>query len=775
VVSKILGTTVIISAGAVGGVVGYSAVDQDFRKMVEETIPGSNELMELVLGGKEIIPPPKPVPSKLKISSPVVITIPKVVEEKPAVLDPQESSVAGPALKVPSPPLEKPESSASELPLVVEVPAPPMEVPVAPMEEPLKASLGVSNPEVSALAVEVTPVVEVPAVVNVTPAVEVPPVVEELEVPPPAAKEAIIVEESKIIEIAPVEVIPEVATQKEDESEVVKDVSTKDENVHVTQSAEIESVPDVENTSLEEMLVELCKEMQDMVSTAVTGYETSSAAVVAHISLMQKVLESNLTVKDDSAWNEMFSAAQDKSEKAKAAEMKEKEAMLAITNVLESISAGRKNKVTSTNPNLVMAEEKANKAIYHLDQAKARRAAVQSEASVMEEYKDLVEAGREQFHKEMASIMPDVKLGEKNGKLTEEELNMFITHAYKKVLFLQQEVAKQQTLEQERFKKALDKQRMEIETLATKHVEGELERQAREMQVEHERRMAAIKEDAEGELRAQLRRQAAAHTDHLTDVLSVQEAELTRHHEHQMTEEMASLKSTQVASMSSLSGTVTGLSEAIQARAASDSASLTSQALWLACNTLNTTLTRGRVDATTWEEKLNPLVKEVGQVKVVAGDDDKFVEVVLASISPVALERGVYTEDSLKERFSVVEKTARKVAGIGEEGGSLLAFGLSYLQSLLMVDLVQREPAENMGVVDLSVVSPMDLVSMAKHSLDQGNLARAVQLMTQLKGESGRVVSDWVAEARLTLETKQAVQAIMVHSLANSCKYMPGV
>ena len=162
-------------------------------------------------------------------------------------------------------------------------------------------------------------------------------------------------------------------------------------------------------------------------------------------------------------------------------------------------------------------------------------------------------------------------------------------------------------------------------------------------------------------------------------------------------------------------------------------------------------------------------------MKVVAGDDDKFVEVVLASIFHVALERGVYTEDSLKGRFTVVEKTARKVAGIGEEGGSLLAYGLSYLQSLLMVDLVQRNPAENVGVVDLSEVSPMDLVSMAKHSLDQGDLPRAVQLMTQLKGESGRVVSDWVAEARLTLETKQAVQAIMVHSLANSCKYMPGV
>merc|ERR1719435_701284 len=219
-----------------------------------------------------------------------------------------------------------------------------------------------------------------------------------------------------------------------------------------------------------------------------------------------------------------------------------------------------------------------------LEKAKARRATVQSEARVMEEYRDLVEAGREQFHKEMASIMPDVKLGEKNGKLTEEELNMFITHAYKKVLFLQQEVAKQQTLEQDRFKKALDKQRMETETLATNHLQGELERQAREMEVEHEKKMAAIKEDGEAELRAQLKRQAAAHTDHLADVLSVQEAELIRHHEHQMAEQVNTLDSMQMATMSNLSGKVHGLAASVEARAASDSSSLASQALWLACN-----------------------------------------------------------------------------------------------------------------------------------------------------------------------------------------------
>ena len=49
-----------------------------------------------------------------------------------------------------------------------------------------------------------------------------------------------------------------------------------------------------------------------------------------------------------------------------------------------------------------------------------------------------------------------------------------------------------------------------------------MERQKREMEIEHQKRLASLKEDAEAELRIQLRRQAAAHCDHITDVLTVQ-------------------------------------------------------------------------------------------------------------------------------------------------------------------------------------------------------------------------------------------------------------
>ena len=63
---------------------------------------------------------------------------------------------------------------------------------------------------------------------------------------------------------------------------------------------------------------------------------------------------------------------------------------------------------------------------------------------------------------------------------------------------------------------------------------------------------------------------------------------------------------------------------------------------------------------------------EATKVKTVASPSDDFVHVVVASLSPLALDRGVYSVDSLKERFFMVEKTARQVAGIGEEGGSLV-------------------------------------------------------------------------------------------------------
>ena len=57
-----------------------------------------------------------------------------------------------------------------------------------------------------------------------------------------------------------------------------------------------------------------------------------------------------------------------------------------------------------------------------------------------------MEAGREQFEAEVRSLLPEVKLGETSDKLTQDELNLLLAHAHRKVLHLQTQLARLQVL-----------------------------------------------------------------------------------------------------------------------------------------------------------------------------------------------------------------------------------------------------------------------------------------------------------------------------------------
>ena len=83
---------------------------------------------------------------------------------------------------------------------------------------------------------------------------------------------------------------------------------------------------------------------------------------------------------------------------------------------------------------------------------------------------------------------------------------------------------------------------------------------------------------------------------------------------------------------------------------------------------------------------------------------------------------------------------------------------------MLLVDNFTRSVSDSETKIDLDGTSQLELLKHAKFSLERNNLARAIQYTTLLKGESARVVSDWLKEARLTLETEQAAQALLAHA-----------
>ena len=151
---QVIGAAVVLTVGATGGVIGYASVDQDFRKTVEETVPGSEQVLDLIIGEKTPTPAPKPVttpPSKLKISSPVVVTKPKE-EDKPKIKKEESKIVEETKPKpvpmvVPSPPLEKPKETVEEKKPVVaekkeEVKAPAPAAVEKPKNEEKKETVG---------------------------------------------------------------------------------------------------------------------------------------------------------------------------------------------------------------------------------------------------------------------------------------------------------------------------------------------------------------------------------------------------------------------------------------------------------------------------------------------------------------------------------------------------------------------------------------------------------------------------------------------------------
>ena len=135
-VAKYVGGSLLATSLGVGGTMAYAGVDDEFRVVVEDSVPAADMVMEMVLGKRTLAEKVMEVPSKLKIIS--------AVQEKHPL--PQE-------LHHPQPPvLEVP---ALEETTVVEVSPPQVENPTVVSEVPPQVEPAAATAEVSTEPVEV--------------------------------------------------------------------------------------------------------------------------------------------------------------------------------------------------------------------------------------------------------------------------------------------------------------------------------------------------------------------------------------------------------------------------------------------------------------------------------------------------------------------------------------------------------------------------------------------------------------------------------------------
>ncbi|XP_042856036.1 MICOS complex subunit MIC60-like isoform X2 [Penaeus japonicus] len=718
------GKVLIAAAGAtslVAGVVGYAAWSNDNRKSIENTIPGSGYVLGALLG--PVMEPLSPKP----VTKDVGLMKKKLDREKKKK---KEEEVA--------PAVTEGEGAKSEAPAVREDSTEPVKADEVVLEQVSRETEPESIVELEPTAPQISSEAEVAGISSDIAGAEAP------------GKDLIITTPGK----------PEAAPEPSKEMPA-SDLETR------LASGEIEQ--DVENATLTQVLEDLASTAQKNLTAALASAE--DAAVV----IRQHAEKAYLAIDAGQDKEVLFAAVAELSEKkaevVKAAQEKISQAEEAVEKLKEQIAQGLSSSLTHDNKSLITAEESLAELKYAVENIKTVISQSERDSKVVSDYRNLVETGREQFEAEVRSLLPEVKLGETSDKLTRDELNLLIAHAHRKVLQLQNQLARLQTLEHDRFKEALNKQRDDDAGLLEAKINASLEKQKQHLDVEFKRKVAQLREELEGELRAQLKRQAAAHSDHLADVLSVQEKELESKWSELLQDKVQSEKDKYLSSVAVMQGQLDGLKSAMTARADVDKAAYSARELWLACESLRSALRLGKEGARSWEEQLKPLDEHISAIKA-AGGENPYLNAVLGAVSGEARARGVYTEDALRERFIKVDRICKRVSMIGDNGGSLIKYMLSYVQSFLILNAFEYLPGNEVRDEEVPVdsLSVYDILARARYCLDKDDLLQSVRYMNLLRGEARNVASSWIEEARLTLETRQAADALLAHAAATAVK-----
>ncbi|RVE67570.1 hypothetical protein OJAV_G00104320 [Oryzias javanicus] len=485
---------------------------------------------------------------------------------------------------------------------------------------------------------------------------------------------------------------------------------------------------------------------------AIGAQEAALQAINQHTQKLKEAMEAESPPEEKSVqWKDLEAALMDRTSAVTDATAALQKANEALDALRATISSSKDLKVAAARPLVLAAEENLHKMVVDLDRVVAQVQSAEAESKIVSRYSDLVQEAKLQFQKEVSSLTPEIQANWKGltGKLSTDDLNALIAHAHRRIDQLNRELAEQRVREQIHIDVALQQQKLEDQRALENAVSSSLQHVKEEARLEQERKMNELREVMEAEMRTQLRRQAAAHTDHVRDVLKVQEQELRAEAEQNFparyTSPISRLKFCLLAALCPAGHLV-----------AEDEARRAHQ-LWLSVEALNHTLKTAGT-----EEPSVPLDSAAQIVRDSCREDD-FASALAEALPAESLSRGVYGEASLRARFNSLRSLVRRVALIDESHNSLYQYFLSYLQAALLFEDQQVAPPTQLSSEDLD---PFKLLSYASYCLEHGDLELAAKLVNQLKGEARRVVEDWLTEARLTLETRQVVSLLSAYANA---------
>ncbi|KAF3903929.1 hypothetical protein ABW21_db0204002 [Orbilia brochopaga] len=153
-----------------------------------------------------------------------------------------------------------------------------------------------------------------------------------------------------------------------------------------------------------------------------------------------------------------------------------------------------------------------------------------------------------------------------------------------------------------------------------------------------------------------------------------------------------------------------------------------------------------------------PFVAELAALKEVAADDE-VVKAAIASINPVAYQKGVSSPAQIIDRFKRVAVEVRKASLVPEDAG-VFGHASSWVASKLLF--------RKRGLATTNDVEA--ILARTETYLQEGDLDKAAREMNQLQGWSKTLAGDWLKEVRVLLEVRQAVDVIAAETRLKSLR-----
>ncbi|XP_050426152.1 MICOS complex subunit Mic60-like [Adelges cooleyi] len=379
-------------------------------------------------------------------------------------------------------------------------------------------------------------------------------------------------------------------------------------------------------------------------------------------------------------------------------------------------------------------------------------------------YRDQIINIRRHFADELEAMFPHMRLSDKDMKLSNTEYEIFIKYITEKLLFYQRELFKEETVIDDKVKNAVDGLMKEEAEAINDIVDVKVQKNRRKLLENYIKDSFELTAEIESKLKQQLKLQSEVHMDHLAEAANLAAREVDRRVRLEYSEKAEAERLNYQQQVVVMTTVMQAIDDALKDHSKKEEKLNESVSLWTACKSLFTALT---AEENVPKNQLKPLLQHVNDIKA-AGQNHKVINELLQTIPEKVLTRGVYTEETLKDRFFNLEDKAFHMALVPDKDVKLLDLLTSFVFSLFIIRTPVPIPDDELAnsPIDVNKLNNTDVLQRARYWVERDDFHQALRYMNLLKGGPKAIADDWMMETREYLETQQVAHTLLAYASA---------